>query len=110
MNKNELDFNLEFEEEDDQDIENVSFNIDIIKNNIPKFSSHKLCEMIVCDRYFGFEKSISIPCMEELSKRRDNGDNFDFENYIDNSYNELPQLQLLTPDLRTILNQVTKIK
>lgn len=94
----------------DTEIKHTSLNIDIIKNNIPKYSSQKLCEMIVCDRYFGLNQQISIACMEELGKRRINGDNLDFENYIDKTQRELPQLNFDMPDLRAILGQAIKNK
>lgn len=85
-------------------------NLDIVRNNIPHFSSQKLCDMIVCARYFKFDNEISISCMKELSGRRSNGEIFDFENYIEKSYNELPELQFSIPDLRSILIQVVMNK
>ena len=91
-------------------VEPTILDISLIEKNIQNFSSQKLCDMIVCDRYFNIEKKISNFCMEELARRRINGDNFDFENYIDITYCELPQLNFSNLDLRTILNQVIKNK
>lgn len=85
--------------------EEVKLDIDKIKENVPQYSNEKLCEMIVCDRYFGFEHKISAICMEELAKRRANGDTFNFESYIDSFYNELPVLNFSTPDIRIVLQQ-----
>jgi hypothetical protein len=100
--------NKEFDEflNDDSPIENVKLDIDKVKENVPSFSNEKLCEMIVCDRYFGFGQKISPICMEELAKRRIAGDTFDFETYIDQAYKSLPELNFAIPDLRTVLNQV----
>lgn len=106
------DFTFENIIDDDNIIknENNPLNLGNVKKNIPSFSSHKLCEMIVCERYFNFNLDVSIYCMEELAKRRENGDVFDFENYIDNAYQELPQLNLNIPDLRVILSQIINVK
>lgn len=88
---------------DNEEIEDVKLDLDQVKANLPTYSNEKLCEMIVCDRYFGFGQKIDIMCMEELAKRRVAGDTFDFESYIDSQYKELPVLDLKTPDLREIL-------
>lgn|SRR5574337_541036 len=91
---------------DDGPIENVKLDMDKIKQNLHAYSSEKLCEMIVCDRYLGLGQKFSTICMEELSKRRIAGDNFQFEKYIEQAQSELPVLNFETmPDIRTILNQ-----
>ena len=94
---------------DDQPIEEtVQLDLQQVQANLPKYSSEKLCEMIVCDRYFGFQQQISAICMEELAARRISGNSFPFEDYIDRKYRELPVLDLTTPDLRTILQAAIK--
>lgn len=98
------------DEFNESQIKHTVINIDLIKQNVPSYSNEKLCEMIVCDRYFGMGKEISLICMEELGKRRATGDTFDFEEYIDKSYKELPELNFEMPDLRSILNQAIKNK
>ena len=89
---------------DEQPIFPVSLDMDKIKENLPSYSNDKLCEMIVVDRYFGFGQKIQNMCMEELSKRRIAGDNFDFESYIDNAYKQLPVLDF-KKDIRDVLKQ-----
>jgi|SRR5271166_3415818 len=89
----------------DEPIEDVKLDLEKIKATLPQYSSEKLCEMIVCDRYFGFGEKISPICMEELARRRIAGDTFEFESYIDQTYKELPVLDLNIPDIRSILNQ-----
>lgn len=79
-----------------------------IELNISTYSSEKLCEIIVCDRYFKSYKDLSIKCMKELAKRRDDGDEFDFECYIEKSLSEMPKFDFSTPDLGNILRQFTK--
>ena len=90
---------------DDTPLEDVKLDIEQIKANLPQYSNEKLCEMIVCDRYFGFGQKIDILCMEELARRRQAGDTFAFEEYIDKSYKELPVLNFANPDLRDVLTQ-----
>lgn len=95
----------DFDAFDEEEIENISLDIELIKKNIPDYNSKKLCEMIVCNRYFGFNQEITEICMQELSKRRINGDNFEFENFIDESTKSLPPLDFSGFDIRNILNQ-----
>jgi len=104
MEKNELDKLLN----DDEPIEDIKLDMDLVKKNIPSYSNQKLCEMIVCDRYFNFNQKIAIMCMEELAKRRESGDTFEFEKYIDAAYNSLPVLNFDSPDIRTVLQQAMK--
>jgi len=93
------------------DEEPVQLDIDQIKANLPQYGNQKLCEMIVCDRYFGFEHKISTICMEELARRRAEGDLFAFEVYIEQISKEMPVLDLSgSPDIRTILNQAMSRK
>jgi hypothetical protein len=95
----------------DDDIEEVKLDIDQIRANLPQYGNQKLCEMIVCDRYFGFEKKVSTICMEELARRRGEGDTFAFEAYIEQISKEMPVIDLSgNPDIRTILNQAISRK
>lgn len=89
--------------------ESIQLDLEKVRDNIPKFSSEKLCEMIVCDRYFGMDQQISIMCMQELATRRIQGDLFPFETYIDQSLAQLPVLNFTMPDLRTTLSQLSKM-
>lgn len=110
MSNKELEEFLQ-EEGSGEELEEVKLDIDQIKANLPQYSSQKLCEMIVCDRYFGFEHKISTICMEELAKRRLAGDIFNYETHIDLVTKELPVLDLsVAPDIRTIMNQAISRK
>jgi hypothetical protein len=86
----------------------TSIDIGSVKKNANKFSSQKLCEMIACVRYFGMNTDLSVICMEELASRRLAGDLFAFEEVINKCYNELPPLNLDSPDLRTVLKGIIK--
>jgi hypothetical protein len=84
--------------------------LNVVRANIPLYSSEKLCETIVCDRYFGSFREIAVMCMEELSKRRIAGDNFAFEGYIDDAFKKLPELSFTMPNLRDVLQRAVKMK
>ena len=99
------DFDEIFNEEP---IEETKLNLEEIQQNIHLYSSQKLCDIIICDRYFGLEKTLSVICMEELSKRRLAGDAFNFEDYIEKGQKELPILDFSSmTDIRTVLNRMT---
>lgn len=70
------------------------------------YSSVKLCEIIISDRYLGINPDLALACMEELGKRREKGEVFDFEGYIEKEFSDLPKLDLAIPDLQTVLAQV----
>lgn len=86
----------------------VELDLNKIKSLIPQYSSEKLCEIIVCDRYFNMNQEITVMCMSELAIRRINGDMFQFEQYIDEALAKLPPLNFSMPDLRTTLNSLVK--
>lgn len=88
----------------------MNLDINLIKSNIPNYSDEKLCEMIVTCRYLSFSKEVEILCMEELSKRRQSGSNFEFELFIEKSSKDLPALNFTIPDLRDALHQAIKLK
>lgn len=90
----------------EEDLEYHPLNIEELKKNIPNYTSQKLCEMIAIDRCFGSYKEIAVICMEELAVRRIAGDNYEFEDYIDKAFSELPKLDFGIPDLRDVLRQV----
>ena len=86
--------------------ENPKFNLQKIIDRLSGYTSQKICSMIVCDRYFGIDENLAIACMEELGNRRLQGDEFDFEGYIDEKLNELPKLDFSVPDLRSVLGRM----
>lgn len=97
---------MNIEDYDVADIDMANVSIESTSQNVPTYDSKKLCEIIVCSRYFGNYKELSISCMEELSKRRIRGDDFDFETYIETSFNELPKIETSIPDVGTVLRQL----
>lgn len=96
----------EFDLDNNTPLKGISVNIDLVKSKIPTYSSDKLCEMIVCQRYIGFYPEIAALCMEELSARRLSGDTFDFESNIENMNKTLPKLDFNIPDINSVLNTI----
>ena len=74
--------------------------------NIPKYSVIKLADIIIVHRYFGMYENLSIKAMEELAKRRDAGEVFDFETYIEDNFNALPKPEFKIPDLQSIITNL----
>jgi hypothetical protein len=95
-------------EQEELPLEEVKLDLDKIRDNIPRYSSAKLCEVIVSARYFSMDQQIIVMCMQELAARRMAGDNFQFELYIEESQAKLPPLNFSIPDLRTALTQMIK--
>ena len=94
-------------DENDEDLEEFE-NVDReeIKKDLPNYDSKKLCDIIISDRYLGFDPDLALSCMQELGQRRVNGDIFDFEGYIEKEYNQLPKLDFTMPDFSSSLNKI----
>lgn len=102
-----------FDELDSPEEEYKPLDINVVRQMVPTYTSQKLCEMIVCDRYFGGFREVAVICMEELSKRRQNGDSFQFEKAIDDAFKTLPDLTFTNGggvDIRAILQQSIKAR
>jgi hypothetical protein len=70
-------------------------------------TSETLAAVIVAHRAFGLFEEKARDCMVELLERRENGDTFDFERFIDQQLNDLPQeTSALDNDIFKILNTV----
>jgi len=50
--------------------------------NIEKLSNESLAAQVVVFRLLGINKDLSILCMEELVKRKQLGDTFDYDSWI----------------------------
>jgi len=55
--------------------------------------SDTLAAHVVVYRALKINKDIAIACMEELAKRKEDGDDFDFEAYIDTELAKVPKSQ-----------------
>jgi len=82
-------------------------NFEEVKKKIPTFDSNKLCQIIVCDRYLNFNRELAVLAMEELSRRRQAGDAFNFESVIEKSLAELPQITTTPLDIRSLMGKMS---
>ena len=64
-----------------------------LENKIADFDSKAICAIIVTAKYFGNNENTIKLCMQTLSERRFNGENFDFETFIKDEYDKLPKTQ-----------------
>jgi len=83
--------------------------LDKAKASIPQSSSTKLADMVVCYRYLGLHKDISMLAMEELGRRRGAGDTFDFEKHIETQLATLPKLGIKERDLSSFFGTIQRI-
>lgn len=74
--------------------------------NIEKFSNNKLCEIVVANRYLGIMRDEAIASMQELAKRRVAGDEFAYEQHIEQLLSSLPKINL---DLNQIMKKMPRI-
>lgn len=98
----------ETEDADDSSDAPKELSVEVIKSKLPFYSTQKVAEMVVCSRYLSFDNEITVSCMTELAKRREAGDTFPFESFIESSLKVLPPLNFGLPDLRTMLSQASK--
>lgn len=69
-------------------------------DNLINYTSEKLADIIVSNRYLGLYETIAIAAMEELAKRRMNGESFEYEQYINEQLNNLPKIQTKMPQMQ----------
>lgn len=99
-------FNLDLDDELEDELNEDIIDLDKIKCNLHSYSQERICEIITCNRYFNINSDLTVFCMEELSLRRSNGSDFDFESYIDSLRKELPIIDTVVPDIRNMLSQI----
>jgi len=74
------------------DLENKNYLItDQQMVSITTSPSETLAAHVVAYRTIGINKEIAIECMKELSKRRKSGEEFNFENYIEEQVAKIPK-------------------
>lgn len=69
-------------------------------------SSEALCAMIVAYRSLGLFKDKAKEAMSELARRKDSGDDFDFETFITKKLDEVPKPDI-SPEVSRFLSSLT---
>lgn len=62
-------------------------------DDVPEADSKVLAAQVVVYRTLGINKDLAKACMEELAARRKNGEEFNYEDYIDEKVAEIPQMK-----------------
>jgi len=70
---------------------------------IQEYTSIQLCDIIITNRYLNIFKEKAIIAMQQLSLKRQNGDNFDYESYIEDNLKTLPDINI---DIKNSYNLV----
>lgn len=81
-----------------------------IQKDLSKYPSEKLADMVIAHRYLGLFKQTCVLAMEELAKRRENGDDFNYEGYIDTNIATLPKLNFGNKEGGSMLDMLQAIK
>ena len=80
-----------------------------LKNICSKSSNEVLAAHVVVYRHLGIQKQTAIICMEELSFRKNNGSDFNYEEYINEQLKQMPPIQLSQQN-RNLLFSILKTK
>lgn len=78
-----------------------------VKEQIKSAKSKILAGYVITYRLLGLYKELAEECMEELLLRRENGDNFNFEEYIEDELKNSPKSNIT--DLLKIKNVLKDI-
>jgi hypothetical protein len=80
-------------------------------NNLSTAESKNLAAYVVLYRTLGINKELAILCMQELCKRRENGDTFEYEQFIDDETAKIPKpSEPKISDAISLVNAVSKGK
>ena len=77
-----------------------------ISENIPieNRTSETLAAHIVIYKTLNIDRETALLCMEELGRRRERGDDFDYEAFIEAEIAKMPKISSNLPELHKIIN------
>lgn len=67
-------------------------------------SNENLAAQVVCYRILGLNKDFALMCMAELARRRELGDNFDYESFIEEEVKKMPKEEMY--DISKLSNNI----
>lgn len=79
----------------------------MINKDLSKASSQFLAAIIVVYKALGLDRDHAIACMNELAKRKNDGDVFDYDKYIDDNLKKFPISK--HNDVSSVLKMVKKV-
>lgn len=93
-------------ETDIEDDDNLSLDdaLSKMKSKIDTYSSDALCSIIASDRHLKINSELQVICLQELDKRRSNGDDFDFESKINEKMASYPKININIGQLSDLFN------
>lgn len=80
---------------------------DVSKIDFTKSSSEDLAAHVVVYKALKIRKEVALACMKELAKRRDQGDSFDYEGYIEKEVAKIPKISE-SADFKQVTNSIFK--
>lgn len=73
-----------------------------LNETISSMSSQALAAHIVAYKFLGINRNIALACMQEIANRKNQGDQFDYDDFIAQELEKLPKPQ--TMDHNSILS------
>lgn len=80
--------------------------IDYNEENLSQAPSETLAAIVVAYKSLGFNKSLALKSMAELSLREANGDKFDYLLFIEEELQKIPKVEIL--NISDILKSIRK--
>jgi len=87
------------------EVEGKQLSEDELLAKLPELPEQKIADLIIANRYLGMFPNIATAAMSELSKRRENGSEFAYEQYITEQINKLPKLNFDVKNVSSLLNK-----
>ena len=78
--------------------------------SITEQSSEALAAKVVCYRILKLHKEAAKEAMVELQRRKDNGDNFNFSEYIEQKIKEIPEPSVGSEQIEVLKKTLGNIK
>lgn len=72
-------------------------------SDIKQAKSKDIANYVVIYKILGIHRELSIECMEELHRRKQAGDDFDYMSYIDEEVEKSPKSQMSDKDKNILL-------
>lgn len=76
--------------------------------NVSNLSSEVLAARIVTYRILGIDKELAKIAMQELAKRRQNGDQFEYETWIQDQIFKMPKMD--EKNISSVLNLISNFR
>jgi hypothetical protein len=80
-----------------------------IPNNLLEVEAKDLAAYVVIYRALGINKELALLCMQQLCKRRSDGDSFEYEGFIEDELAKFPRaVEIKTKDIISLIGSISK--